>query len=167
MNIKIRQAELADLEASYQVEIACFPTDEAASRTKIRKRLEEFAEGYLVALVNKTIIGHINSAASHKDDISDEALKAMIGHDANGHNLVIFSVAVLPDYQGQGIASALLKTYIARAKTQNRSNILLLCKQQLIGFYEKIGFMNRGLSASTHGGVTWYEMILSLKQVST
>lgn len=161
MTLTIRQARIDDLDASYAVEIACFPADEAASKANMQKRLELFPHGYLIAEKDNIVLGHINSGATNKDDISDEALKAMIGHEAEGQNLVIFSVAVHPDYQKQGVASALLRTYI-QLQQNKAKNILLLCKENLLGFYSGFGFENRGRSASTHGGATWYEMCLKL-----
>lgn len=164
MNVTIRQVKLGDLETSYQVEITCFPEDEAASKESMQKRLSQFPQGYIVAEIDGKIIGHINSGATNKNDISDETLKALIGHDANGKNLVIFSVAVLPDYQKKGIASALLRDYIQKAKSSSHQAIHLICKENLITYYAKFGFEDRGLSASTHGGAIWHEMCLGLNK---
>lgn len=164
MTATIRQVKLSDLEASYQVEIACFPEDEAASKDSMQKRLSQFPQGYVIAEMDGKIVGHINSGATDKDDISDETLKALIGHEANGKNLVIFSVAVLPDYQKQGIASALLHDYIQRARSSPHQAIYLICKENLITYYAKFGFEDRGLSASTHGGAIWHEMCLDLNK---
>mgnify|MGYP000326954098 CR=1 FL=1 len=158
----IRQATIADLEISYQIEIACFPESEAASKANVEKRLRQFPQGYLIAESVGKAVGHINSGATNKDDISDEALKALIGHEDDGKNLVIFSVAVLPDYQRQGIAAALLHEYIKRAKNSNHQAILLLCKENLVTYYAKFGFEDGGLSESTHGGAKWHEMKLIL-----
>lgn len=162
MTLIIRQAQLNDLDSSYAIEIACFPADEAASKDNMRTRLTSFPQGYIVAELDNILVGHINSGATDKDDISDEALKAMIGHDADGENLVVFSVAVHPDYQRQGIASALMRAYIRLAKQMNKSTVLLLCKENLVNFYSNLGFESRGRSASTHGGAVWYEMCLRL-----
>lgn len=38
---------------------------------------------------------------------------------------------------------------------------MLTCKERLIPYYERFGFRNEGLSASTHGGETWYQMRLT------
>ena len=40
-----------------------------------------------------------------------------------------------------------------------RLGITLTCKQELVSFYEKYGFVNYGMSKSQHGGVTWYNMV--------
>ncbi len=164
MTLTIRQATIGDLDASHAIEIACFSPDEAADKTNMQTRLNLFPQGYLVAEIDEQLVGHINSGATNKNDISDEALKAMVGHDENGQHLVIFSVAVHPHYQHQGIASALLKAYIQHAPQMNKLSILLLCKENLVMFYAKFGFEDRGVSASRHGGAVWHEMCLPLKK---
>ena len=41
--------------------------------------------------------------------------------------------------------------------------VVLTCKDRLIHYYEKFGFVNEGLTAkSTHGGAEWYQMRLYL-----
>ena len=35
------------------------------------------------------------------------------------------------------------------------------CKERLLPYYAKFGFVNEGVSGSTHGGVTWYQMRLT------
>ena len=52
----------------------------------------------------------------------------------------------------------LIKEMINDAKFKNRKGIVLTCKEKLVRYYEKIGFVNEGISESTHGGVVWYEM---------
>lgn len=165
--ITIRHATLADLDACHHVESTCFPPDEAACRASIQTRIAEFPAGFIVAECEtdqgRTIIGMINSGATHQDDITDEDFKKLIGHDPGGANLVIFSVAVLPAYQGQGIAAQLLRAFIDQARTRGHARILLLCKTPLIAYYERFGFVHAGESTSTHGGAAWHEMVLMLE----
>ncbi|WP_018123909.1 GNAT family N-acetyltransferase [Desulfovibrio oxyclinae] len=158
--ITIRTVRPDDLTGCHTVEQACFPPDEAADEDGIRTRIERFPQGFLVAERNGMIIGQINSGATHKNDITDEAFKKLVGHCNDGCNVVIFSLSVLPAYQGRGIAASLMREFITEARKQSRKSVLLLCKDDLIDFYERLGFCNRGLSASTHGGARWYEMAL-------
>lgn len=46
-------------------------------------------------------------------------------------------------------------------KAGGRAGVVLTCKERLIPYYERFGFRNEGLSASTHGGETWYQMRLT------
>jgi len=108
------------------------------------------------------VIGHVNSGATNKEDITDEAFKAMVGHEQNGANIVIFSLAVLPEFQRQGIAKQLMLQFIEASKKLGNQKIMLICKSNLIDYYQKYGFIYTGESASTHGGSEWHEMHLLL-----
>ncbi|MEH7097322.1 GNAT family N-acetyltransferase, partial [Neobacillus vireti] len=61
------------------------------------------------------------------------------------------------------IAAALLAHLEKDAKDKHRETITLTCKKDLVGFYEKQGYVNEGVSNSVHGGVTWYNMIKNLR----
>jgi ribosomal protein S18 acetylase RimI-like enzyme len=158
----IRHVLPADLDACFQVEVSGFPPEEAASRETIQLRIETFPEGFLVAELNGRVVGMLNGAATNKDDISDEELKQLIGHDPAGKNLVVFALAVLPEFQKRGIARQLMSSFADEARGQGKENILLMCKPHLIAYYEGMGFCHVGLSKSTHGGAQWHEMRLVL-----
>ena len=65
---------------------------------------------------------------------------------------------------GQGCAGALIGRFITAAKEQGRMGVVLTCKDRLIHYYEKFGFVNEGLTAkSTHGGAEWYQMRLTFR----
>ncbi len=40
----------------------------------------------------------------------------------------------------------------------DRKGIVLTCKEKFVGFYEKFGFVNEGISVSVHGNTVWYQM---------
>ena len=162
--IIIRHVLPSDLEDCFQVETSGFPPEEAATRETIKLRLETFPLGFLVAELNGKVVGILNSAATDKDDISDEELKQLIGHDPDGKNMVVFALAVLPEFQKRGISSQLMVRFVEEAHEHKKENILLLCKQHLIAYYERLGFDHVGLSKSTHGGAEWHEMCLALRK---
>ena len=74
---------------------------------------------------------------------------------------MIFGVNTLPEYRRQGVAAALLVRAIADAKAQGRKGLVLTCKDKLVHYYAKFGFVSEGVSESTHGGVVWYQMRLT------
>tara|TARA_Y100000310_G_scaffold158305_1_gene157732 strand:+ start:5541 stop:6029 length:489 start_codon:yes stop_codon:yes gene_type:complete len=160
MNIVIRQVKNKDLDSCYKVETLCYTT-EGASKEKIKKRISVFPKGFLVAEHNGRIIGIINGTLTNRSDINDEELKDMIDFDEHGENVIIFSVAVLPSYQGKGVAKLLLNKFIIKCKKMKTQKILLICKKNLIKMYEKFGFLLIGKSKSRHGGFAWYEMVLN------
>ncbi len=160
-NVDIRYVNVYDLDACYAVELACYTSD-AATREKIQKRIRLFPEGFLVAELKGRIIGMINSGATNKEDITDEAFKDMIGHVSDGKNIVIFSLAVLPEFRGTGVSKRLMSRFIEISKDLKKKKILLICKSELIPYYQKYGFLYSSKSKSTHGGFEWHEMYLSL-----
>jgi ribosomal protein S18 acetylase RimI-like enzyme len=158
----IRQVTPADLDACFTVEATCFPPEEAAARETIALRIDQFPQGFLVAELDRLVIGHINSGATNQDDITAEEFKQLIGHEADGRNIVVFSLAVLPDYQRQGIAAALMEQFVERSRALGKERVLLLCKSELIRYYEKLGFRYVAQSLSSHGGAAWHEMAYDL-----
>jgi predicted N-acetyltransferase YhbS len=94
--------------------------------------------------------------------MTDEELKALVGHDPEGANMVVFSLAVLPEFRGRGIAHELMHRFMDESRRMGKQRVMLLCKDALIVFYERLGFRYAGVSASTHGGAAWHEMVLTL-----
>jgi ribosomal protein S18 acetylase RimI-like enzyme len=161
--IIIRNVQPKDLGECYIVETSGFPPEEAASRETIQLRIDTYPQGFFVAELDERIVGMVNGAATNKDDISDEKLKQLIGHDAGGRNMVIFALAVLPEFQRRGIAKQLMLRFIEEASQNKKEKVLLICKHYLVAYYEELGFTHAGLSSSTHGGAEWHEMQLSFK----
>lgn len=159
--ITIRPATLQDLDTITEIEAICFPAAEAASKESFRSRLIHFPEHFFVALDKDKIIGFINGAVINSNIISDELYEDASLHDPHGAYQTVFGLDVLPDYQHQGIASALMEYLIDTAKSHNRKGIILTCKEHLIPFYNRFGYENQGVSASVHGGACWYDMLLS------
>ncbi|MCK9239147.1 N-acetyltransferase [Desulfocurvus sp.] len=158
----VRRVRPEDLDACHRLEQCCFPPAEAASREKVAARIERFPEAFLVAEADGVVVGQVSCGATHKDDITDEAFKALIGHHPDGRNLVVFTLTTDPGWRKRGVASALMARLLADARARGRARVLLLCKDDLKGFYQGLGFADGGLSASTHGGTTWSEMRLDL-----
>jgi len=115
-----------------------------------------------VAEVDGVVAGFINSGAAFEVQMSDEAFKELIGHDPDGPHVVIMSVVVHPDYQGQGLAKHLMGEFIERMRTLNKASINLMCKERHIPLYTGFGFAYVKPSASDHGGMAWHEMVLVL-----
>jgi ribosomal protein S18 acetylase RimI-like enzyme len=164
--VKIRQVTRQDLDRCFEIESASYGV-EGAPRARIAKRIDLFPQGFLIAELHEEVVGFVNSGATNKDDLSDEALKDMVGHDPEGKNIVIFSLAVDPAHRGTGISKQLMEDFILRAQALNRQNVLLLCQPELIPYYQKYNFVHRGLSQSKHGGLRWHEMVLPLRQIKS
>jgi ribosomal protein S18 acetylase RimI-like enzyme len=162
--IIIRTVTEADLDACYHIETNAFPPAEAATREKIAKRIHLFPQGFLVAEIDDKLVGMVNSGATNQADMTGAELKDLVGFDADGKNVAIFSVSVLPDYRGRGIATRLMQRFIADCRHMKKAKLLLLCKTELIPMYEKFGFVDDGESESSYAGESWHEMTLALDE---
>jgi ribosomal protein S18 acetylase RimI-like enzyme len=162
--VNIREVAEDDVKQCYLIEKTCFEESEAASLNSIKNRVKVYPAGFIVAEIENSVVGMINSGSTDKDDITDEEFKKLIGHSENGKNIVIVSVSVLPEFQGKGIASILLKDFIERSENLKKEKILLLCKTDLIGFYKGLSFRYGSISKSTHGGFEWHEMVYNIKK---
>jgi ribosomal protein S18 acetylase RimI-like enzyme len=160
MNITIRQANINDLDSVTKVEALCFPKAEAASRESLQQRISTFPESFFLAEDNGKIVGFVNGCIINGTVIYDDLYKDSKLHVGNGAYQTIFGLDVIPEYRNEGIAALLMNHMINASKEAHRKGVILTCKERLIPFYMKFGFLNAGISESTHGGAEWYDMIL-------
>ena len=160
-DITIRTVTPADLDAVTAVEAACFPPAEGATRESFALRIAQFPERCFVACDKDQVVGLVNGCASDLPLIEDSMFETG-GHDPAGRNQMIFGLAVLPRYQRQGIGAQLMQAAIGYARQTGMAAVVLTCKEEKLHYYARFGFQNRGVSASTHGGVVWYDMVLPL-----
>lgn len=156
--VQIRRVERSDLQACVALEERCYQPIEVAPPDFIAKRIEIYPDGFYVAEVDGEIVGMINCGATHKDDITDEELKYLVGHVRNGKNGIVFSLAVHPDHRGKGIARKLMEQIIEISEQKEKQKIVLLCKDDLVDFYTALGFSYGGPSSSNFGGYVWHQM---------
>lgn len=162
-NANIRIVNEQDLDRCFEIESVSYSGEEAATKDKILKRIKSYPEGFIVIENDKEIMGFINSGATQKVELSDEEFKELIGHDPEGKHIVILSVVIHPDYQGRGMASKLMNSFIDKMRSLGKCDIFLICQTELIDMYAGYGFVNLGISDSDHGGMSWNEMSLSLQ----
>ena len=106
------------------------------------------------------IIGFINGAVTDEKTIADKMFEDISLHDPDGAFQSIFGLDVIEEYRHMGVASRLMEAMIETAGKQGRKGLILTCKDRLIGYYEKFGYVNMGVSKSVHGGAVWYDMVL-------
>lgn len=158
--MNIRKATPHDLDALAGIESTCFPPEQAAGREQIRGRLEAFPSHFLLLCdEGGEVIAFIDGFVTDEPDLSDEMYDTPSMHNETGRWQMIFGLNTLPKYRHKGYASLLVKELLKEARAQGRSGAVLTCKESLIGFYERLGFINEGVSTkSVIGGVKWYQM---------
>ncbi|WP_236184105.1 GNAT family N-acetyltransferase [Pseudomonas juntendi] len=161
-NLQFRQPVMTDAERCYQIEVSAYEGDEAATLEKIRTRISQYPQGFLLLEEQAGIVGFINSGCAHAVVMADEAFKELVGHDPLAANVVIMSVVVDPAHQGKGYAKRLMDEFIARTKAQGKQTIHLMCKEQHVELYRKMGYQYVRPSPSDHGGMAWHEMVMAL-----
>ena len=160
MDIIIRQAIIEDLDSVAKVESICFPVEEAATRKSLEQRINTFLKSFFVAEIDEKIIGFINGCIINGTVIYDELYEDSTLHIQNGDYQTIFGLDVIPDYRNHGFAAQLMNHMIEVSRLAGRKGVILTCKDKLIHYYEKFGYVNKGISKSEHGGAEWYDMIL-------
>ena len=131
-----------------------------SSKVSLKQRIKTFPESFFVAQADDKIIGIINGCIINATVINDKLYKDSKLHNPNGDYQTIFGLDVIPDYRNRGIAAQLMNYMIEVSIVAGRKGVILTCKHKLIHYYTKFGYVNKGISASVHGGAKWYDMIL-------
>lgn len=158
--MKIRIGTMADLDALAAVEAQCFPAAEAADKATIQGRLAAYADHFWLLFDGDKLVSFVDGMVSATPVLTDEMYEDPTLHDPKGEWQMIFGVNTIPDYRKRGCAGQVLEQVIADAKAQGRKGLVLTCKDKLVHYYAKFGFVDYGKSESVHGGAIWYEMRL-------
>lgn len=164
---EFRQICPEEAEQAVEIERICFPPNEACSPKMMRERVATVPDLFLVAVEKNTgkIAGFLNGIASDEEKFRDEFFQDATLHCKDGANVMLLGLDVLPQYRGQGLATEIVRQYIEREKEKHRKKLYLTCLDNKVKMYEKMGFVNLGISNSTWGGEAWYDMSYSLDEV--
>ncbi|KSU81684.1 Ribosomal protein S18 acetylase RimI [Fictibacillus enclensis] len=157
--ISLRKVHPADLEQLLVIENEGFSREEAATKEALAERIQRIADTFIVAETDGKILGFINGPVINQPYITDGLFKEIIENPKRGGYQSVLGLAVSKQARNQGIAKLLIEKMEELMREKEREGITLTCKQELVSFYEKLGFVNHGISESKHGGVTWYNLI--------
>ncbi|MDQ0199207.1 GNAT family N-acetyltransferase [Neobacillus ginsengisoli] len=161
--LNIRNVKMKDLPELVVIEHLCFTKEEAATKEAFEKRIQFIPDSFFVAEEEGVIVGLINGPVIEAAYITDDLFSNIKANPTSGGHQTILGLAVSPQYQKRGVASALLAYFENEARGEKRKTITLTCKENLIRFYENFGYLNKGVSNSEHGGVVWYNMSKELQ----
>ncbi|SDN62061.1 Ribosomal protein S18 acetylase RimI [Fictibacillus solisalsi] len=159
--IFLRKVLPTDLEQLLVIENEGFSREEAATKEALLERIQRIADTFIVAETKGKILGYINGPVINQPYITDDLFKEIKENPKNGGYQSILGLAVSKQARNQGIAKLLIEKMEELVKENEREGITLTCKPELVSFYEKLGFVNHGISESKHGGVSWYNMVKS------
>ncbi|MCD7726435.1 MAG: GNAT family N-acetyltransferase [Clostridiales bacterium] len=157
---EFRTIHISEAKQAADIEQVCFPPNEACSEKHMIERIETASDLFLVAIdkENGRIAGFLNGIATDEYQFRDEFFTDASLHHPNGKNIMLLGLEVLPEYRKQGLAHEIVFQYLRRESDRDRKMVTLTCLKNKVKFYEKMGFMDRGLSGSTWGDEEWYEM---------
>ncbi|ANE49103.1 GNAT family acetyltransferase [Paenibacillus swuensis] len=158
----IRNVKPEDLNQLSSIELQCFPEQKAATREAFQERIRLIPDSFWVAETNGIIEGFVNGPVTEEAYITDDLFTSTKENPPLGGHQTILGLAVPPHLQNQGIAAGLLKHLEQQAFMVKRQSVTLTCKEELTAFYERRGYINKGVSASNHGGIVWYNMTKEL-----
>lgn len=162
MVLRVRSVTMEDLPRCAAIEEICFPAAQAASRQTIEARIRSYPGHILAGVYEDEIVGYVMGPVIDRLYIEDEMFADTACHSEENPYQAVFALAVVPAFQRRGIGGQLLHAMVELARKEGRRAVTLTCLQEKIRFYEALGFVNHGISASVHGGVQWYNMVREL-----
>ena len=163
-SFEFRDIKPEEAEQAAEIEQLVFPPNEANAPEDVKTRIGVAPDLFLVASDRKTVrlAGFLNGIATDEESFRDEFFTDASLHDPNGMNVMLLGLDVLPEYRMKGLATEIMRRYCLREQAKGRKRLVLTCLERLVGMYEKMGFTDRGLSASRWGGESWHEMDIRL-----
>lgn len=162
--MNIRYATMADLDDIASVESECFPVLEAATKEEFEQRIKYFGNHFWLMFDEGKLIAFVDGFVTDEANLTDEMYENASMHNENGAWQMIFGVNTRPEYRRCGYAKELIKKAILDAREQNRKGLVLTCKESLVPYYSKFGFVDEGITdKSTHGNVLWHQMRLDFE----
>lgn len=163
-NLIFRYAQPEDVDKITELEQACFPAAEAATHQSIADRVQAYPRHFFLLCDGDRVISFVNGLVTDIPDLTDEMYERADMNKEDGAWQMIFGVDTHPDYRKQGLAARVLEKFIDAAQKEGRKGVVLTCKDRLVHYYAKFGFVDEGISESTHGDVMWHQMRLTFNR---
>ncbi len=147
-------------DQAVRIEQICFPPHEACSKEHVMEKVTYASELFLVAVDRETgnVAGFLTGIATDEVAFRDAFFTDIQLHHADGKNIMLLGLDVLPEYRGQGLAREIMARYAKREKEKGRKALILTCLESKVEMYQKMGYTDLGISASTWGNEEWHEM---------
>lgn len=159
--MRIRIAQMDDVDAVAAVEKECFPPAEAATREEFAERILHYGNHFWLMFDGDKLAAFVDGFVTDALDLTDEMYEKADMHNEAGAWQMIFGVNTMPEYRRRGLAGELIRCAIDNAGEAGRKGLVLTCKDELVHYYAGFGFKDEGITdKSTHGNVAWHQMRL-------
>ena len=143
--IKIREAMQSDIEQVCLISDCTQGYQEILNREMIEERIRNHADTFLLACLDNQVVAYISGTEFVASSLSRWIKEMANGEAISDRNFVIDSLSVHPDYQGQGFGTLLLAAMKQVTLQQNSPAIYLVCKDELLSYFEMNEFMEQGM----------------------
>ena len=159
--MRIRTAQMDDVDAVAAVEKECFPPAEAATREEFAERILHYGNHFWLMFDGDKLAAFVDGFVTDAPDLTDEMYERADMHNEAGAWQMIFGLNTVPEYRRRGLAGELIRCAIDNAGEAGRKGLVLTCKDELVHYYAGFGFKDEGITdKSTHGNVAWHQMRL-------
>ena len=162
--MELRYAKPQDVKDIANLEAVCFPHAEAATPESIQDRVAAYPNHFLLLFDGGKLVSFVNGLVTDEPDLTDAMYEHADMHNEKGAWQMIFGVDTDPARRKQGLAGNVLEHFIDAARKEGRKGVVLTCKDRLVHYYAKFGFVDEGISGSTHGDVVWHQMRLTFNR---
>ena len=143
--IKIREAQQSDIDQICLIQESISNTLEIMNREIIEERIRKHAGTFLLASLDDQEIAYIAAATLPIPSLRQRILEIGDEEFISENAIILEDLAVDPDFQGQGFGTLLLAALKEVTRQQNRPGIYLLCKDELLAYFEMNGFVEQGI----------------------
>ncbi len=143
------------------IEQVCFPPNEACAPDKMYARIAAAPALFLVAVDRQTglLAGFLNGLSTHEAKFRDEFFLDAGLYRPDGPHVMLLGLDVLPEHRRRGLASEIVRRYVAAEQKNGRRSLILTCLEEKVPMYLGMGFQDLGMADSAWGGEAWHEMV--------
>ena len=143
--IEIREATQSDMEQICLISDCTAGSREITNRKMMEERIRSHADTFLLASLDEQGIAYISATDFATSSVSRWIVDMADGEAISNGNLVIDALSVHPNYQGQGFGTLLLAALKQVALQKNSPAIYLVCKDELLSYFEMNEFIEQGI----------------------
>ena len=146
-SINIREAQFSDIEQICLIQESCKNSQDILTREIVEERIRNFADTFLLASLNEQVIAYISATILTNDSLDKWTVTISEEGFRRDKAIILEEISVDPDFQKQGFGTLLLASLKEVARQKNSPAIYLLCKDELLSYFEMNGFLEQGIVA--------------------